>query len=199
MITISTSETIDLVEIENLKKWIEYMPECFVSNLAYKNFYDRFEEDRLILHSIDKLYSLIRKITGKEPDYANSRFDIGEVTLKQRDTLNKLKSNIPSLDIPTYANLKLTEGEKAFCRSFVARCSKDNSEEVAALIDSIPNFFLKSYAKYLLIHDPESDYIHSISNIGKFASGANKQLEKRFKVTEREEQLSWSKIGKRIY
>lgn len=28
---ISTNEIIDLVSIEKLRKWIEYMPECFIS------------------------------------------------------------------------------------------------------------------------------------------------------------------------
>lgn len=33
MRTIYASDSIDLVNIDNLRKWIEYMPECFTSNL----------------------------------------------------------------------------------------------------------------------------------------------------------------------
>ena len=31
--TIETTETINLIEIDNLRRWAEYMPECFTAKL----------------------------------------------------------------------------------------------------------------------------------------------------------------------
>lgn len=199
MITISTSETIDLVEIEKLRKWCEYMPECFINNLACEKFNDRLVEDRLILHNINKLYLLIEEVTGKKIDCKNSIFNIGKTTLEQRDKLDKIKSNIPRFNISKYAKLKLTEEEKLFCYSFVTRCSKQNSNEIADEIDSISNFFLKSYAKYLLIHAPESDYRISTNNIGKNVSEVSKKVEKAFKRIRSRETKSWAHARDKIY
>ena len=49
MITVCTSDFIDLANVEDLRKWIEYMPECFTSNLNDTKHKDRLIEDRLTL------------------------------------------------------------------------------------------------------------------------------------------------------
>ena len=191
MITINTSDFINLKDIENLRKWIEYMPYCFTSNLNNANFKDRLIEDKYILSNIKKLYSFIREITGNEPDVENRNFSIGQITIEQYDILNKIKNNIPNFNIQKYAKLKLTQEEQAICYTFVKRCTLENSDEIMNEIEGISNFYLRSYAKYLLIHFPESDYRFSTNNIGKRVSYANKRLAKDFKRIRRKEAEAW--------
>ncbi len=66
-------------------------------------------------------------------------------------------------------------------------------------IEGIPNFYLRSYAKHLLIHLPESNYRFSTNNIGKQVSKANKRLVKAFKRIRRKETEAWAHARDRIY
>ena len=72
---------------------------------------------------------------------------------------------IPSLCIKDYADLKLSDEEKQYCYSYVSNCTKDNSFIIDKQVNSIENFFLKSYTKYLLVNDPKSDYISSDNDV----------------------------------
>ena len=56
---------IDLVEIENLRKWIEYTPKCYIEKLKSGNLEESKLKDDLTLYKIKKLYSLIKRIDGK--------------------------------------------------------------------------------------------------------------------------------------
>ena len=198
MITIYTSVSIDLLDIENLRKWIEFMPECFTSNLNNAIFNDRLIEDRFILHNINNLYSFIEEITGNKPDVENRHFNIGQTTLEQHNRFNKTKDSIPSFDIQKYAKIKLTPEEQSFCYSFVKRCTLENSDEIMNEIEAIPNFFLSSYAKYLLINLPESNYKFSTSNIGKQVSKASQRVVKSLKRISQKEAEAWLHSRDRI-
>lgn len=198
MITIWTSDSINLADIESLRRWIEYMPECFTSNLNNAMFNDRLIEDKFILHNINNLYSFIEETTGNKPDVENRHFNIGQNTSEQYDRFNKIKSNIPSFDIQKYAKLKLTQEEQAVCYTFVKRCTLENSDKIMNEIEDIPNFYLRSYAKYLLIHFPESNYRFSTNNIGKQVSKSNKRLVKKFKRIRRKEAEAWTHSKDRI-
>lgn len=189
MVKMYTSETIDLVDIENLRSWIEYMPKCFMENLENKKYNDRLVKDRSILYNINCLYSLIEKLTGRKPEYQNRNFDIGEIDLEQ--SYKKIINSIPSFDIEKYAKLKLTEEEQAFCHSFVGRCTKENSKEIESEIDRISNFFIRSYAKYLLIYSPKSDFRFSICNIQKRSNESGKKLKKEMKRISRKNGEAW--------
>ncbi len=192
MITICTSDSINLADIENLRKWIEFMPSCFTSNLNNAKFKDRLIEDRFILYNIKNLYSFIQETTGNKPDIENRNFSIGQTTIEQYDRLNRIKNNIPNFDIQKYAKLKLTQEEQEICHTFIKKCFLENSDEIMSEIEGISNFYLRSYAKYLLIHLPESNYRFSTNNIGKQVSSANKRLVKDFKRIRRKEAEAWA-------
>ena len=81
MIAICTDDFIDLADVESLRKWIEYMPECFTSNLNNAMYKDRLIEDRFFLYNINNLYSFIEETTGNKPDVENRHFSIGQVNL----------------------------------------------------------------------------------------------------------------------
>ncbi len=199
MITICTGDSIDLADVESLRKWIEYMPECFTSHLNNAMHKDRLIEDRFILYNINNLYSFIEETIGNKPDVKNRHFSIGQTTLEQHEKFNKIKNNIPNFDIQKYAKLKLTPEEQAICYTFVKRCTLENSDEIMNEIEGIHNFYLRSYARYLLIHLPESNYRFSTNNIGKQVSNANKRLIKKFKIIKRKESEAWTRTRDRIY
>ena len=140
MITICTDDFIDLTDVESLRKWIEYMPEYFTSNLNNAMYKDRLIEDRFILFNINNLYSFIKEATGNKLDVENRHFSIEQTTLEQHEKFNKIKSNIPNFDIQKYAKLKLTKDEQVFCYTLVKRCTLENSDEIMNEIESIPNF-----------------------------------------------------------
>ena len=199
MITIWTDDFIDLADVESLRKWIEYMPECFTSNLNNAMYMDRLIEDRFILYNINNLYSFIEETTGNKLDVENTHFSIGQTTLEQHEKFNKIKNNIPNFDIQKYAKLKLTKEEQAICYTFVKRCTLENSDEIMNEIEGIHNFYLRSYAKHLLIHLPESNYRFSTNNIRKQVSNANKRLVKEFKRIRRKEAKAWAHARDRKY
>lgn len=150
------------------------------------------------MHNINNLYSLIEEITGNKPNVENKHFSIGETTLELYNRFNQIKDNIPSFDIQKYAKLKLTQEEQAFCYAFVKRCTLANSDEIMSEIEDIPNFFLRSYAKYLLINLPESNYKFSTSNIEKQVSRASQRAVKSLKRISRKEAESWCHSRDRI-
>ena len=199
MITICTDVFIDLADVESLRKWIEYMPECFTSNLNNAMYKDRLIENRFILYNINNLYLFIEETTGNKPDVENRHFSIGQTTLEQHEKFNKIKNNIPNFDIQKYAKLKLTKDEQTFCYTLVKRCTLENSDEIMNEIEGIHNFYLRSYAKYLLIHLPESNYRFSTNNIGKQVSSANNRLVKEFKRIRRKEADAWVHARDRKY
>ena len=175
------------------------MPECFTSNLNNAMYKDRLTEDRFILYNINNLYSFIEEITGNKPGVENRNFSIGQTTLEQYEKFNKIKRNIPNFDIQKYAKLKLTKDEKAICYTLVKKCILENSDEIMNEIEGIHNFYLISYAKYLLIHLPGSNYRFSANNIRKQVSNASKRLVKEFKKIRRKEAYTWVHARDRIY
>lgn len=175
--TISTNEIIDLVSIENLRKWIEYMPECFVSKLDDEQFNNRLVEDRFILNNINRLYTLIEEITGEKPNCKSNIVAFNQINVDKYNEYQEIVSHIPKFDIEKYAHLKLTEAEKELCYSFVDRCTKDNSDEIADEIANLSSFYLREYAMYLLIFSPKSNYKHSVNSINNdFKEGAKKRI-----------------------
>ena len=196
--TIETTESINLIEIDNLRKWAEYMPKCFTENLENQKYKEMLIFDRLIIMKINLLYSFIENITGSKIDLNSENFHIGELSPEQYKEYMKLVK-IPSLCIATYADLKLSDEEKEYCYNYVEKCTKDNSFDIDKEVDNIDNYFLNSYIKYLLINDPKSDYISSIKNISENVVRAEKKLTKRFKQIENAEIRAWRNSRKRFY
>lgn len=195
--TIESSETINLVEIENLRKWAEYMPKCFTDNLDQEKYNDRLIADRMILNRINKLYLFIESVTGKKPDLENCNFNIGKITIKQYEEFQEL-IKIPTVNVGLYGDLKLTDEEKSFCYTFVDACTEDNSFVIDSQVNNIENFFLKSYTNYLLVNHPLSEYIGSENNIQKHLATTDKNLTKRFKEIARKEAEAW-KNRRKVY
>lgn len=196
--TIETIETINLIEIENLRKWAEYIPKCFTDNLENQNYREMLMSDRLIIKKINLLYSFIENTTGNKINLDNENFHIGVLSPEQYEEYIKLVK-IPSLCIATYVDLKLSDEEKEYCYNYVEKCTKDNSFDIDKEVDNIDNYFLKSYIKYLLINDPKSDYISSTKNISENVVRAEKKLTKRFKQIENAEIRAWRNSRKRFY
>lgn len=148
MILLSSSMTIDLKEIETLRKWASYMPEWFVSHLDQEDYALRNQKDQVILETIHILYELIKKATGKELDLNSIRFSLKTISFEDRERIRSLLSDIPSLDIKTYAELKLSPEEKLFCiYSRKNYCNKGTSER---------DFFLQSYMDFLSLNEREA-------------------------------------------
>ena len=57
--------------------------------------------------------------------------------------------------------------------NFVKECTLENSDAIKQEILKVPDYFLKRYAYYLLIHHPESNYEFSITNIDKHINSVN--------------------------
>ena len=101
----------------------------------------------MILETIHTLYELIKTSTGKELDLNSTRFSLETISFEDRERIRSLLSDIPSLDIKTYADLKLSSGEKLFCIfSHKNYCNKGTSER---------DFFLQSYMDYLSLKEKE--------------------------------------------
>ena len=182
---------LDLMEVENLRKWIEYNPECYTERLKSGELEEQKLEDDLTLLRINKLYNLIKKIDGKVSK-KQRHFNLNNPHSFEDDReYEKLVDSIPSLDVSHYASIKLTDEERQFAYDFMKQCNKENSREMMKYADNYPNFFVGSYMAELLRHHPESDYIHSTRNISISVENANKRIRKRMNEIRRRERESW--------
>ena len=177
MILLSSTMTIDLKEIETLRKWASYMPDWFVSHLDQEEYDLRYKKDQMILETIHTLYELIKKSTGKELDLNSTRFSLGTISFEDRERIRSLLSDIPSLDIKTYAELKLSPDENAYCVfSRKKYCNKGTSER---------DFFLQSYMDYLSLNEREEA-------LKKIVIKQIHSAEKRMHGVEQREKNQWS-------
>ena len=183
MITVQSIEWpgLDLVEVENLRKWIKYNPACYTERLKMGELEEQKLADDLTLLTINRLYALIKKIDGKVSK-KQRHFSLNNPhSLEDDREYEKLVDSIPTLDVSHYASIKLTDEERKFAHDFMKQCNKENSREMMKYAEKYPNFFIGSYMAELLRHHPESDYIHSSKNIGIMVEQANKRLEERMK------------------
>lgn len=189
---------LDLVEVESLKKWIEYKPKCYVEKLKSGELDEQKLEDDLTLLRIKKLYALIKKIDGKL-NKKQRHFNLENPhSLEEDREYKKLVDSIPSLNISYYADLKLTDEEKQIAYDFMKQCNNENSREMMKYAENFSNFFIGSYMIELLRHHPESDYIHSTKNLGIMAESANKRIRKRMKEVRMQEQEAWEHARHRV-
>ena len=189
---------LDLVEVESLKKWIEYKPKCYVEKLKSGELDEQKLEDDLTLLRIKKLYALIKKIDGKL-NKKQRHFNLENPhSLEEDREYKKLVDSIPSLNISYYADLKLTDEEKQIAYDFMKQCKKENSREMMKYAENFSNFLIGSYMIQLLRHHPESDYIHSTKNLGIMAESANKRIRKRMKEIRMQEQEAWEHARHRV-
>lgn len=189
---------IDLVEFENLRKWIEYTPKCYIEKLKSGNLEESKLKDDLTLYKIKKLYSLIKRIDGKI-DLENRKFHLKNPHSIQEDReYKKLVNSLPKFDIYYYAATKLTDDERNFAYNFMKKCNKTNSKKMMEFAQKYPNFFVSSYLVYLLIQHPESDYIHSKKNIYINAQKSAKRLDVRLKKVRRKEINAWNNANHKI-
>ena len=166
------SGSYDLEEIESLLNWAMYSPEHYINDPNKKS---AILSDERVIEKINKLLNFIFRCDGVNVDVENSSFSLSGVTNCELRRVNELIDDIPEFDITYYANLKLTNQEIEECHRYVEMCTDENSDEVMACVESIDNFFMKSYAKYLLIYDSESNYKWSRKKISNSVNEACKR------------------------
>lgn len=182
---------LDLVEVENLRKWIKYNPACYTERLKMGELEEQKLADDLTLLTINRLYALIKKIDGKVSK-KQRHFSLNNPhSLEDDREYEKLVDSIPTLDVSHYASIKLTDEERQFAYDFMKQCNKENSREMMKYAEKYPNFFVGSYMAELLRHHHESDYIHSSKNIGIMVEQANKRIRKSMNEIRRRERDSW--------
>ena len=195
----STGEcNVDLVEIETLRKWIEYTPKCYIEKLKSVDLKEHRLKDDLILYKIKKLYSLIKRIDG-ELDLENRKFHLKNPhSIQENREYKKLVNSLPKFDIYYYASIKLIDDERNFAYNFMKKCNKKNSKKMMEVAQKYPSFFVSSYMIYLLIYHPESDYIHSKKNIYMNAQKSTKKLDVRLKKVRRKEINAWNQAKRKV-
>lgn len=173
-----------------------YRPEHYINDPSKKR---AILSDELLIEKINELLNFIFNCDGVNVDLENNSFSLSGVTSCERQSFNELINGIPEFDITYYAKLKLTNQEIEECHRYVEMCTDENSDEVMACVESIDNFFMKSYAKYLLIYDPESNYKRSHKNISDSVNKACKRG--RSRRTHSEPPISYFKRPKynRLY
>lgn len=160
MMKIRTTKMINLINIESMRMWCEYMPECFTSNLENNEYNDVLAYDRFILHNIKELYSLITEVTGVEVDTNDNSFNIGLVTFEEHDKYIELINRLQLFDIRKEAKLKLTPSEQEECMEFTKNCTFETIDNLA----NIENFYIKSYTKYLVFNSSESGFLKQLDD-----------------------------------
>lgn len=182
---ISNGRRINLVEIENLREWICYMPECFISKLECDTYRNRLVKDRVIHNNIEKLYSFIEDVTQEKVNCKDSSFSIGIISMEKYNQYDELLNAIPKLNVEEYAKFKLTNDEQQFCHNFANRYPKEKFFKLNDEIDSINNFFIRSYTRYLLNNLSKDEIKDITQNCWKqFAKSIN-ELNRRQKKLER--------------
>ena len=179
---------LDMIEVENLRKWLEYNPKCYSEKLkSNKLDKQKLKEDEITLLRIKKLYFLISKI-DEELNLTERHFNLKNPhSSEEEQEYQKLISSIPSLNISYYASIKLTDEERQFAYDFMKKCNKDNSAEMREYAENYPNFFVGSYMVELLIHHPESDYAYSTKNVGTTVKKSTRRLTKKMQQISRKE------------
>ena len=110
-------------------------------------------------------------------DLNSTRFSLGTISFEDRERIRSLLSDIPSLDIKTYAELKLSPDENAYCVfSRKKYCNKGTSER---------DFFLQSYMNYLSLNEREEA-------LKKIVIKQIHSAEKRMRGVEQREKNQWS-------
>lgn len=196
---IASSMTIDLNNINSLKLWIEYMPECFINNLDNEEYNDNLLEGRVILNKINKLYKLIEEITNKEVDVTDNHFFMPMIEVDKYNYYESLVNSIPkfgSEDIMKYAEQKLTEEEKKVCLSFVKRSENMTKYDLENETSNIDSYFLKEAISAYLIAHPDSNYMFSKNVLNKNMAQANKRLAKRLRKIDYMEAIAWKHANK---
>ncbi len=189
---------LDLIEIEKLRKWIEYAPKFYIEKVKSGELEERKLKDDLTIQKIKKLYSLIIKIDG-ELDLEQRLFRLKKThSLREDREYKRLVSSIPKLDIYYYASIKLTDDERKKAYNFMKKCNERNSKEMMDFAQKYPNFFVGSYMIELLIHHPESNYIHSKKNVYINTQKSTKKLDESLKKVRRKELMSWNHANHKV-
>ena len=119
-------------EVEDLRKWILYESPTYFENIHILHNDDIVNNDACALLGIKSLYSYLESVEKDSID---------------QNRVQDLLRGIPRLDVGRYADLKLSDEEKEFCRVYADNVENELKEHDES---KIPNFFLKSYINYLL-------------------------------------------------
>lgn len=145
---IQTTETVDIVKLEETLKWCKYRPNHFLSNLNEERCVI-LAQDILIIKNIQNLYSLLH-ITPEHK--GNRQFIIGKISFEDYERLKLIRKKIELFNIEEEARLKLTETELNACTELKNLISFENIYE----IERINNFYVRSYTRYLIFNNSDS-------------------------------------------
>ena len=149
MIEIQTNETIDIVKLEEIRKWCEYKPIDFMTNLN-EEIKILLEKDILTLSYIKLLYKLLKI---KDNDKNNHRFIIGTIDFETYEEYKVTINMIYNLfNIDKEANLKLTQNELNQCIELAKNSTMENVDK----INNLSNYYIKSYTEYLIFNNQQS-------------------------------------------
>ncbi len=155
MIIVQSTDVIDIVKLEEIKKWCEYKPDNFIKNQSFKNK-ELLKKDNLILSYLKLLYKLL-KISDNDKN--NHNFKIGEILFDKykeyKDTLNMIYT---LFNINEEAELKLSPIKIKECIGFTQNLTINTIDN----INEISNFFVKNYTEYLILNDPQISLIKGI-------------------------------------
>ena len=181
--------TINLRELKELKLWASYVPEKYNEKADLNFINEQKIKDNKILDCINKLEVFLSPIISDE-DKEEDKVTLGALEEKDYNYLASLMKSLTRLNIGAYW-YKFSEEELNYCMNFVKKCTLENSSEIKKEVLEIPNYFLKCYAYYLLLHHPESNYKFSHANIAKHINLVSENLAEDMKKVEQQEINSW--------
>ena len=154
------SITVNLPYFANYKKWLLYMPGCFISNLNKKEYYYFLLQNRKILHSIEQLITFINQNTNKKIVY-DTNIIIDNLNIDKYNELKKLIKSIPIFDIRKYAKYKLSKKELEEIDKIVNSSTNKKEKDILKEIENNSNPFFKEYAKFMVFNNPNSTILYT--------------------------------------
>ena len=140
-------KTVDIVKLEEIKKWCEYRPLIFITNKSIqKEKLDNF--DIFLKNFIEHFYY---KFNIQDKDKNNHSFKIKITNKDDFNFYRWFKYLINKFNIELEAKYKLTTLELNYCHNISLNAKISNIEDLL----KIDNFYIKSYAKYLIFNSPK--------------------------------------------
>ena len=149
-----TNEMIDITKIEFIKKWCEYKSDTFMPDIDEREL---LEDDIFILNNINRLYSLFNISNS---DKNNHSYSIGVIDFDDYKRYKKYMSVINTFDIDREARVKLSNQDYEKCREIAKTIALNQLDR----LNSIENFFIKSYTLHLIMSSNDSKIMKDLNN-----------------------------------
>ena len=110
---VNEKNEINIKEINDLKKWIEYESEAFIEKVHILNDEQLINTDAVTYCNIRILEEYLKNECKQELTEDKETIIIDD---SHKEETQRLLKKIPNLDVEKFADLKLTEKEKDFCK-----------------------------------------------------------------------------------